>query len=298
MKNNWNFKNTFKPSVCSMPPWQFLIPANQRLEILRIIRNECQDAYGQSLDECTKRLVCFKKTCLGRELPWKSKTARPYLEQLKLTHNMVLNPDTNELELVIDTSCSNCPIVKKCDSLCNQMVDFIARDKTIEPVLEYQDDMSNLNNIYTDFSPSNFLMTIENIPWDVLSPKKQEIVNKCVLEERDFRSVGKFLLGKENSQASIKLQLYSAMNKLSLYANVREFLKLNKDILTDRQYQVLWLVYMENNTMVEVAKEMKVSKQNIQQIISKVLKKHNIKGLKYVKTKNNQPQYINTSRFK
>lgn len=115
------YKRKFKPSSCSSPPWATLIPAKDRPEILRIIRQECIDIYGHDLDECPKRFTCLKKSCIGRPLPWKSPTAAPYLERLKETQVI-----KNE-EMFIQTDCSVCPIAAICKNPCNQVLDFIDR---------------------------------------------------------------------------------------------------------------------------------------------------------------------------
>ena len=83
------FKRIHKPPACTKAPWEHLVTGPNKDNILRAIRQETIAIYGQSMDECPKRKVCFTKSCIGRPLPFKSPTAKPYLDQLKLTHNIV-----------------------------------------------------------------------------------------------------------------------------------------------------------------------------------------------------------------
>ena len=225
-------------SACNEPPWAIFIPPMDRPEILRIIRQECIDIYGQSYDECPKRLTCFKKTCMGRPLPWESPTARPYLDLLKKTQ------DIRKKEMFIQTDCSTCPIVNICSSPCNQVLDFIERDRAIEPYMDYKDNLENIKNERIEvYEPSALLFNGADIPWDVLTKRKQEVIKKYLYEGRDFRYVGE-TLGIKN-QARAKYEFYSAITKLAEYANVRDFLKNNNHKLTAKQKEVFNLFILK-----------------------------------------------------
>lgn len=298
-RDDWKYKQKYKPAACTQPIWSSVIPADKRLEILRLIRNETQNE-GRNLDECPKRKICITKDCLGRTLPWGSETARPYLEQLELTHDIRVNPISGEKELFLST-CQTCPLkaANTCNRQpCNQVLDQIKKDESVEPSIEFRDDISNISFSTEDNSASNYPHTIDEIPMEVLTDRKKEIVQQYAIESRDFRAIGKNVLDKDNKQAFVKLEFHSAMSKLKKVSLVREFIKEKGHLLTERQYAIFNLVFLENQTMVAVAKEFQVSKQNIQQIISKILKKHNIVFQPYVKMHNNQPKYSNTGRFK
>jgi predicted DNA-binding protein YlxM (UPF0122 family) len=293
-----NFKKLNKMAACTSPPWAELIPIEIRVDTLRKIREEMLDTVGQTYNECPKRLTCFKKTCLGRPLPWASQTAQPYLEAFKKTHNLKLNKETNELELVIDTDCKACPIVNKCTSLCNQVLDFIERDKNLEipkAIVSYE-DVEEILEYKENAGAGSFFVSKEDIPWEVISDKKAEIIKKYIFEHRDYKSIAEKL--DLNNQSRVKYEMYSAINKLSEYAAVRKFLKKHWQELTDRQRQIFSLVYYENKTFVDTANTLKVSKQSIQQTVSRILKKYKVKWPSYVKKKNNRIIYNVPELFK
>lgn len=288
--NELEFKKTNKMAACTAPPWAAFIPPMERPEVLRIIRQETVDAYGYSMDECPKRLTCLKKTCLGRPLPWLSPTAKPYLEQLKETQKIVKD------EMIVQTDCSVCPFVSTCKNPCNQVLDFIERAKAPEPILDYKETTDNLEAHRDVFEGSTFKVNAEDIPWDVISPKKAEVIRKYLFESRDFRYIADLL--NLNNQARVKYEFYSAINKLAEYAAVRKFLDGNSKKLTDRQQQIFTLVYRDNLSYVEVADMLGVSKQSIQQTVSRVFKKYKVKWKVYVRKKDKKVHYNVPELFK
>lgn len=290
--NEVKYKKEYKPSSCTSPPWAHLIAAHERLEVLRKIRQECIDIYGYAFDECPKRMTCFKKECIGRPLPWKSPTALPYLEQLKNTQ--IIKGD----ELFITTDCSFCPIADICKSPCNQILDFIGRNKSLEPTIDYTDNLEAAKVVSTPLEPANILVGGADIPWDVLTKRKAAVIKRYLYESRDFRSVGEFVGFGESNQARAKYEFYSAITKLSEYANVRQFLKNHTDTLTDRQKEIFELVYAKNKSFVQTARLLKVSKQSIQQTVARVLKKNNIKWKVYVRKIGNRIVYNVPEIFK
>ena len=62
--NEKDFKSKHKFAACNKPPWSKLIPKEIRGKELAKIREECNEIYGKSFDECSKRLVCVGKSCL------------------------------------------------------------------------------------------------------------------------------------------------------------------------------------------------------------------------------------------
>lgn len=296
MREELEFKKTSKISACTTPPWTQFIPPQKRPELLRIIRQEMIDAYGFAFDECEKRLICFKKQCLGRRLPWKSKTARPFLEELIKNQETRLNPETNELEMVVQTNCATCPIYKSCRSPCNQVLDFIEKDKKPEPFINYKTNVPDLKVEAQVIEPANFLANEKDIPWDILSDKKAEIIKKYVFEYRDYRYIAETL--DLNNQARVKYEFYAALNKLSEFAVMRKFIQTHKHELTTRQLTILEQVYYGNKTFVETANTLKISKQSVQQTVARIVKKYKIKWKTYVKKQGKKILYQVPELFK
>lgn len=288
--NELEFKKQFKMGACTQQPWAPLIPARDRPEILRIIRQETIEAYGYSMDECPKRLTCFKKECIGRPLPWESLTARPYLEQLETTQKVI------DGELFITTDCNTCPLFKTCKSPCNQVLDFIERDKKAEPLINYKNTTENMEAEVAILEPANFAVNGTDIPWDCIPSKKAEIIRKYLYEERDYRSIAESM--DLNNQARVKYEFYSAINRLSEYAAVRKFLRLDGDKLTPRQKEIFELVYKENLTFVKAAERLQISKQSVQQTVSRILKRYKVKWHSYVRKRGNKVIYNVPELFK
>jgi hypothetical protein len=281
--NEITFKKINKPAACASAPWADFIPPQQRPEILRTIRNETIEHYGHSMDECPKRLTCLKKHCQGRPLPWKSPTALPYLQKLQQTQNIV-----NE-ELIIATDCSKCPIYTSCSSPCNQVSDFLDRHKLAEPIINYYKHLERVVATDLIFYPSQFKVTDKDIPWDVLTPARVEIIKKYLFEEKDYK-----LIAAETdkyNEAYVKYEFYAGLTKLSKYAAIRLFLKHNKQEISDKAYQLLFLIYMDNKTIKEAGATLGVTKQAAQQLIKRYVKKFKIKWYVFVKKENNQPIY-------
>lgn len=281
MNNDKTWKLRNKPPACTRPPWRYLIPYKDRPEILRKIRQECVEIYGKSFDECSKRLDCVGKDCVGRPLPWKSPTARRYLEQLKKTHKIV-----NE-ELYIE-GCETCPLVKTCKKPCLEVIDSSNKTKSREPKLIYKDFLDNLQRESVEDTDLRTLNT-KNIPWDILDDTKKEVIKKYVSENKDFKTIAN-QLGLTN-QARVKYIFYSSLTKLSEYAIVREFIEENKFLITPKQLRVLNLIYKENKTKTEVAKELGLTKQSIGQILNRVFNKYNVKWKVFVKKKGTRVVY-------
>lgn len=288
--NELEFKKNNKMSACTTPPWAVLIPFKDRPQILRTIRNETIEAYSYPFDECPKRLTCFGKSCEGRPLPWESETARPYLEELAKTQKIV------DGELFVNTKCDTCPIFNKCKSPCNQVLDFIDRDKKSEPSINFKNDTSNLEPIQAILEPANLIVDGSDIPWDILTARKADIIRKYLYEERDYKAIAEELGYKY--QARTKYEFYSAINKLAEYAAVRKFLKSDKLKLTDRQFQIFDLVYNQNMTFVKASEKLGISKQSVQQTVSRILKRYKVKWHTYVKKRGNKVIYSVPELFK
>jgi predicted DNA-binding protein YlxM (UPF0122 family) len=274
--NENNFKKKFKPAACTTQPWKYLIPKDVREDTLHKIRQETLQAYGYSMDECTKRTICFTKNCVGRPLPWLSQTAKPYLEQLKLTHNI------KDGEMFI-SGCEGCPIVKDCKSTCYQVNDYVRRFKTEEPNLVYGDDLEN--HIIIDQSEDRAnTFGHKDIPWDCLNIKKQQLVRKYLYEGKDFLTIAKEMNLKYQSRS--KYEFYAALTKLSEYATIRDFLSENEQILLEdnpKYLNILQEIYINNLSIVELAKKEGISKQAISKTLTKIFNKYKINFVTFVK---------------
>lgn len=288
--NELKFKKEERMGACNSPPWAQFIEPMKRPEILRIIRQETIDAYGYSMDECPKRLTCFKKECIGRPLPYESPTARPYLEKLETTQKIV------DGEMFIVTNCQACPLFKSCKSPCNQVLDFIERDKKSEPSLTYKNTTDNLEAEVAILEPANFSVGAADIPWDAIASKKAEIIRKYLYEQRDYRHIAETM--DLNNQARVKYEFYSAINKLAEYAAVRKFIEDHGHELTDRQLEIFELVYKKNLTFVKAAELLEISKQSVQQTVSRILRRYKVKWHTYVKKRGNKVLYNVPELFK
>lgn len=280
--NEFDFKKKHKPPACTTQPWKHLIPVDQQDEVLRKIKEETVEIYGYSMDSCTKRKTCFTKTCLGRELPFKSPTAAPYLEQLKLTHKMVNN------ELYID-NCSTCPIAKTCKSTCSQVNDFINRTSEPEMNLVYTGNLEALSpEIIVEGSDRPKQEDLE-LPWDILTPHKARVIKKYLYEQKDFLLVAKEL--DLNNQAEAKYVFYSALTKLSEYGTMRKFLEENLQKLTEKQQLVLDEVYLKNKSLTEVAEQYSISVPAVTGMINRVVEKFSIKWPVFVRKEDQKVIY-------
>lgn len=274
----WKFEN--KPGACTKNPLYHLIPESIRHATLRTIRQDCINALGHDLDSCPKRKVCLGKKCLGRPLPTFSAAASPYIEKLKLTQ-IVKNG-----ELFIQ-GCELCPINEKCKEPCEQVLDSVNRNESKEAILYYKATVDNkieeLNEEFEGTISFNF-----EIPWDVLNERKKKIVKMYLYKERDFRFIADEL--GLNNEAFVKFEFYSALNKLSKYGTMRNFLKKKAD-LTKKQKLVLDKVFNENLTIREAANKLNMSEQSAQAIINRVVIKNNIKWQTFVRRSGNKLIY-------
>jgi predicted DNA-binding protein YlxM (UPF0122 family) len=288
------FKLNNRQPACNKRPWEYLVPKEIRADLLMRVRQECLEIYGNSLSECTKKSICFTKKCLGRELEWKSKLAKPYLDMFAKIVGI------NEGDLYyIQNDCAGCPIAKECKSPCYQVNDYLNRFKTKEPNLVYQENLENHNPIeYYPETIANVLVNKE-VPWDCLTDRKQELVRKYLYEGKDFLTIAKEM--DLNNQARVKYEFYSALNKLSEFAKMREFIKEYEQILRNEnpnQYEILKELYINNLTTVDVAEKKGISKQAVGQTLTRVLTRYKISFMTFVKKVGNKVVYNVPEVFK
>ena len=281
--NDSKFKKEYKMPACASAPWANLIPASERAEVIRIINEETIEAIGYDLSSCPKRFTCFGKHCIGRPLPYCSKTALPYLEKLEKTQNIV-----NE-ELFISTDCNSCPIFKTCNTPCNQVLDFIERDKKSEPKLTYSIINDKVMTEAVSLEPANFVVDASDIPWDVLTSDKAELIRKYFFEGLNYAHVAS--LTNLSNKSFAKYKMYWAINKLTKFAVIRKFIKNNSNKFTSRQLEVFDLVYIKNYTMKRTAEHLGISRQAVQNIINTTLKNNNVKWPVFIKRKGNKIIY-------
>ena len=95
-------------ACCTRDVLTLFMPFNERYTLHHKIRQECLEKYNEDrITECTKRMICLKKSCMGRPLP-NTPTAMPYLKELEKVADIRVNKDTGEKELFINTDCSKC----------------------------------------------------------------------------------------------------------------------------------------------------------------------------------------------
>jgi predicted DNA-binding protein YlxM (UPF0122 family) len=272
-ENDYKAKN--KPAACTRPPWARLVPKSDRGRVLAKIRQETNQHYGQQYDECPKRHVCMGKKCMGRPLPWKSETAKPYLEELKKTHTI----KNGELYL---NNCEVCPLAQKCSSPCAQVNDFLNRWNKREAEIVYKENIENISDQVKQDKISLPMLEGNEVPWDAISPRKRRVVEKYLYQRKDFLTIA----NEENlnNQARVKYEYYSALTKLSEYAKMREFIKSNPE-LTPSQMVLLEEVYINNKTLTQAAKEMNITRQAAQQRLARVMKKYKLSWHKFVRKK-------------
>ena len=286
-----DFKKQQRQKACTTRPWAYLIPIDIRIETLAQVKVECVQIYGHDFEECDKRKVCFTKTCMGRDLEWKSPTALPYLQRFA----KIVGINEGD-QYKITTDCQKCPIYKTCTSTCSQVNDFINRSSDPQVQFVYQENLETSNEEYTQSKGERPKEQGLELPWDILTPAKARVIRKYLYEHKDFLIVAKEL--DLNNQAEAKYFYYSAINKLSEWAVMRKFYNENKNSLTNQQKQVIHEVYINNKDLTELAKELNVSVAAISQTLKRVVSKYAVKWPIFVKKEKGKIVYNVPEIFK
>lgn len=287
-----NFKKNSKQAACTSRPWEYLIPKDLKNEVIQKVNSECLTIYGKKFNECSKRLVCFKKTCLGRELEWNSSTARPYLEQFAQLNNIPIGG-----EYFIKTNCNNCPIYDNCKTSCKQIDDYNNRERIEEPYLEFRNDINNLmNNVQLFDNSVNNSINFGKIPWDCISEKRQFTIKKYLYEQKDFYTIAKEL--NYSDQATAKSEMYSALNVLAKTAIIRKFIEDKGFTLNEDTRKLLIEVYVNNKTITQVATELNISQPALSKLIKATLKEYKIKWPVFIRKKKNKVTYNTNNMLK
>jgi len=282
--NQRDYKRANKPSACTLPPWAIHIPPKVRADTLRQIRQECIDIYGHSFDECSKRKICITKSCMGRPLPWKSKTAKPFLEQLVNTHKL-----NDSDELLIGTNCDICPIKPICTSVCNQVTDFIDRKKSAESTVYIDEYLEKVNRKKVKDSSAKLKFTISDLPWDCLNEREQLVVKEYYIEQRDYRYVAE-KFGFYN-QAASKYFICIKLNKLAKFAAMRLFLAERGSELNTKHRLLFEELYIKNKKQKEVVESLGYSAFYISQQVKRIKLKYNIRWHTFVRRKKGKTIY-------
>lgn len=273
--------NKKKPAACTQPPWKAYLPNGKKGEILIKIRQETEQAYGQNYDSCPKRMVCIGKSCLGRPLPTKSKTFQKYFSEMKKNLNIVND------ELVLE-NCDICQLRPNCNKPCQQINDYLARDKKEQIDLTYKETIHNIAQEPQNREFSYGELNFKELPWDCVPELNKKVYEKVFLEKKNMRLCALELNLADAS--TIKQIITSTFNKLSEYYNIRKFLKENPP-LTKKQKLVLHLMYIKNMNFREIEKATNLSKSSISAIINRVKNKYNLKIEKFHKRIGNVRTY-------
>lgn len=245
------------------------------------IREESILLHGEDLTQCPKRKICFTKKCLGRPLPIKSPTFKTYLKQLETTHQI-------QDGLLFITNCEGCPIKAKCTSTCDEVNNWINRDSNPEPNLIYKENLENYN------TAQELHLTIESEPvkialkWDVLTEAKVDLVKRYLYANKDFRVVAREMGYFDESHA--KYEYYAALTKLAEYSIMQDFLKKTTN-LTDRQEEILNMIYFGKKSLTETAKYYTITKQAVSDMVKNVIKANRIKIPVFVRKVKGIPVY-------
>ena len=277
------FKSQYKFASCSRAPWASVIEKGQRDSVMRQIRLECLQIYGYEMDTCPKKEVCLGKSCLGRELPWKSPTAKPYLDKMEQMGLL-----TNK-EYIVQANCNNCPIKPTCTAVCPQINDFMARHTKKQPDLVLKDTLDNYVLEAPEPPSENTFISGLPLPFDCLNKASQTVVKLRMNKRTDFLTISKECSLFDQSEAYYIF--YRSLTKLSEYAILRRFLKEKGSILTLGQKEILEKRYIHNKDLKDIAKDRGTSIQNIQQIIARVIKANKISWPIYVKRSGNKTVY-------
>lgn len=279
------FKQDIRFASCARAPWARYIEPGKRDEIMRKIRIECIQFYGHSMDTCDLKSVCIGKKCLGRQLPFLSPTAKPYLDKLVADKRNKVK----EGKFYVVDNCNDCPIRNSCTSVCPMMNDFLNRHQKKQPDLIYQETLDNYvsEGPQRPVMPSN--MAGMDLPWDCLKDDWKRIVKLRLNQRKDFLTIantcGLF------DQAAAKKEFYYALTKLAEYAIVREFLKEKREDLTLGQFEILTAKYIENKSRKQIATERNMTYDAVRNIIYKTLTKHDITWPIYVTTEQGKIRY-------
>jgi hypothetical protein len=286
--NDQSFRKKFKPAVCLNDPVMNLISKDKYHEMLNIVRRSYREK-GMTYDSsCPKRFTC-QGICQGRPIDHWISELKPYIK--KISH--LLAEDGN---LYVKT-CGTCPISKTCKSTCNQVSDYMIREKNSED-LSYKVDTEFTNfdiSLSTWVSDDDFSSgilkelierygsiqdAISNLPWDAVNNKRQRLVRAYTLESKDFAQCAKEI-GYANGTVA-RNEFYCALTALSKYASVRYYMECNRDVISDFDYELLRLRYYDFLTLKEISERLNIKLGTIRSRIFRFIKRNKLKYSNYL----------------
>jgi predicted DNA-binding protein YlxM (UPF0122 family) len=133
------------------------------------------------------------------------------------------------------------------------------------------------------------------LPWDCLGDSREAIVRLRLYQRKDFLTIARKC--QLFNQSAAKYEFYAALDKLSEYAIVREFLKEKGDQLTLAQNEILKARYIRNEKISDIASSRGVDVSAVSHLIKRVFEKYSIHWPVYVKKENNKVIYKYTRGF-
>ena len=260
--NDTQFKKKNKPALCTLDPVLSQVPKDKYHELLNICRQKARDSGFEDYDTgCPKRHTCLGN-CTGRPIAHYIDELKPYID--KVRH--LIAPDG----MIYLKGCGTCPIKTTCKKTCNQVSDFMDRNKNKEDLTTKFEPVA----ITTDYALANWVGgddgetqpgilseligrygsiqdTIENLPWGAINDKRQRLIRMYVFEGKDFRASANEL-GYSNGNVA-RNEFYRSLTTLSKFATVRYFIEQHRDEISDFDYELLQFRYYKFQSVNEIS---------------------------------------------
>jgi hypothetical protein len=287
--NDTQFKKKNKPALCTLDPVMAVVPKAKFHELQNIVRQKLRDS-GLDYDSgCPKRHTCLGN-CTGRPIYHQVDELKPYID--KIRH--LIAPDG----MIYLKGCGTCPIKSTCKKTCNQVSDFMDRNKNKEDLVNKLEPAI----VTTDFALSHWVGddtesqpgilselisrygsiqdTIENLPWGAINDKRQRLIRMYVFEGKDFRASA-IELGYSNGNVA-RNEFYRSLTTLSKFATVRYFIEQHRDEISDFDYELLQLRYYKFLSVNEISKLLILPVGTIRSKLFRFLKKSKTKYSRFV----------------
>ena len=285
-----SFKKKNKHAICTLDPVMASVPKDKFHELQNIVRQKCRDVGLDYDSACSKRLTC-NGTCTGRQVYHFIDELAPYIK--KISH--IIAPDG----MIYLKGCGTCPIKTTCKKTCNQVSDFMDRNKNKEDLTTKFEPVA----ITTDYALANWVGgddgetqpgilseligrygsiqdTIENLPWGAINDKRQRLIRMYVFEGKDFRASANEL-GYSNGNVA-RNEFYRSLTTLSKFATVRYFIEQHRDEISDFDYELLQLRYYKFLSVNEISGQLGLPVGTIRSKLFRFLKKSKTKYSRFV----------------